>query len=57
MIKPSRTVMAKTAPYWLATGTVSLLANRTISQMAAPVTFTPATAVPLCATHRDIGNN
>jgi hypothetical protein len=40
-------VMAKTAPYWLATGTHSLLATGTINRMAAPVTFTPATAVPL----------
>jgi len=39
--------MAKTAPYWLATGTHSLLATGTINRMAAPVTFTPATAVPL----------
>jgi len=39
--------MAKTAPYWLATGTLSLLATGTINRMAAPVTFTPATAVPL----------
>jgi hypothetical protein len=47
VIKPSRTVMAKTAPYWLATGTLFLLATGTINRMAAPVTFTPATAVPL----------
>jgi hypothetical protein len=40
-------VMAKTAPYWLATGTHSLLATGTINRMAAPVTFTTATAVPL----------
>jgi hypothetical protein len=47
MIKPSRTVMAKTAPYWLATGIRSLLATGTISRLAAPVTFTITTAVPL----------
>jgi len=39
--------MAKTAPYWLATVTHSLLAIGTINRMAAPVTFTIATAVPL----------
>jgi hypothetical protein len=39
--------MAKTAPYWLATGTHSLLTTGTINRMAAPVTFTPATAVSL----------
>jgi hypothetical protein len=39
--------MAKTAPYWLATGTLSLLATGTISRMAAPVTFTAPIAVPL----------
>jgi hypothetical protein len=41
-------VMANIAPYWLATGTHSLLATGTFSRVAAPVTFTPATAVPLC---------
>jgi len=43
--------MAKTAPYWLATGTHSLLATGTFSRMAAPVTFTPATAMPLGVTN------
>jgi hypothetical protein len=47
MIKPSRAVMAKTAPYWFATGTLSFLATRTINRMAAPVTQTTPIAVPL----------
>jgi hypothetical protein len=39
--------MAKTAPYRLATGTLSLLTTGTINRMAAPVTQTPSIAVPL----------
>jgi hypothetical protein len=48
--------MAKTAPYWLATGTHSLLATGTINRMAAPVTFTTATAVPLCLSFNTLQN-
>jgi len=54
VIKPARTLLAKTAPYWLATGTHSLLAIGTINRLAAPVTFTPATAVPLGLILNDI---
>jgi len=39
--------MANIAPYWLATGTVSLLKTGTRTRLAAPVTQTPSTAVPL----------
>jgi hypothetical protein len=39
--------MANIAPYWLATGTVSLLATGTRTRLASPVTQTPSTAVPL----------
>jgi hypothetical protein len=53
MIKPSRTVMAKTAPYRLATGTHSLLKTGTINRMAAPVTQTTPIAVPLATTFPD----
>jgi len=42
--------MANIAPYWLATGTVSLLPNGTRTRLAAPVTQTPSTAVPLAST-------
>jgi len=41
--------MANIAPYWLATGTAPLLTNGTRNRMAAPVTQTPSTAVPLGA--------
>jgi hypothetical protein len=40
-------VIAKIAPYRLATGTRSLLATGTINRMASPVTQTPSIAVPL----------
>jgi hypothetical protein len=40
-------VIAKIAPYRLATGTVSLLATGTTGRMASPVTQTPSIAVPL----------
>jgi len=40
-------VIANIAPYWLATGTTSLLKNGTGTRLAAPVTQTPSTAVPL----------
>jgi len=46
--KPAAPYFAKTAPYRFATGTLSLLTNGTINQMAAPVTQTPSIAVPLC---------
>jgi hypothetical protein len=55
-------VIAKIAPYRLATGTLSLLATGTTGRMASPVTQTPSIAVPLVAitveslnllTHRD----
>jgi len=39
--------MANIAPYRLATGTVSLFKNGTSGRLAAPVTQTPSTAVPL----------
>jgi hypothetical protein len=39
--------MANIAPYWLAAGTASLLTNGTRTRLAAPVTQTPSTAVPL----------
>jgi len=39
--------MANIAPYWLATGTASLHTNGTSGRLAAPVTQTPSTAVPL----------
>ena len=42
MLKSRARMMAKTAPYWLATGTHSLLTIGTTGRMAAPVTFTPA---------------
>jgi hypothetical protein len=45
----AHTVMANIAPYRLATGTTSLLTTGTINRMASPVTQTPSTAVPLCA--------
>jgi len=50
--KPSRTVTANIAPYWLVTGTASLLTNGTRIRLAAPVTQTPSTAVPLGVTKR-----
>jgi hypothetical protein len=40
--------MAKTAPYWLATGTLPMLATGTFSKMAASVKFTDPIVVPLC---------
>ena len=40
-------VIAKIAPYRLATGTLSLLTTGTINRMASPVTQTPSIAVPL----------
>jgi len=43
-------LMANIAPYRLATGIASLLATRTKIRLAAPVTQTPSTAVPLGAT-------
>jgi len=43
----ARTVMANTAPYRLATGTLSLLTTGTVGRMASPVTQTPSIAVPL----------
>jgi len=39
--------MANIAPYWLATWTASLLKTGTRIRLAAPVTQTPSTAVPL----------
>jgi len=39
--------MANIAPYRLATGTASLLATGTRTRLAALVTQTPSTAVPL----------
>jgi len=39
--------MANIAPYWLATGTVPCQATGTGCRLAAPVTQTPSTAVPL----------
>jgi len=42
-------VIAKIAPYRLATGTLSLLATGTVNRMASPVTQTPSIAVPLAA--------
>ena len=57
MLKSRARMMANTAPYCLATGTLSLLATGTINRMAAPVTFTPATAVPLVGTANGIDNN
>jgi hypothetical protein len=50
VINPTRTVMANIAPYWLATGTPSLLTNGTRNRLAAPVMQTPSTAVPLYVT-------
>jgi hypothetical protein len=44
-------VIAKIAPYRLATGTLSLLATGTIGRMASPVTQTPSIAVPLGVTN------
>jgi hypothetical protein len=46
--KPAAHDFANIAPYRLATGTRSLLATVTINRMAAPVTQTAETAVPLC---------
>jgi hypothetical protein len=43
--------MAKTAPYRLATGTLSLLTTGTSCRMASPVTQTPSIAVPLGVTN------
>jgi hypothetical protein len=40
-------VIAKIAPYLLATGTLSLLTTGTMGRMASPVTQTPSIAVPL----------
>jgi hypothetical protein len=40
-------VIAKIAPYRLATGTHSLLTTGTTGRMASPVTQTPSIAVPL----------
>ena len=40
-------VIAKIAPYRLATGTLSLLTTGTTGRMASPVTQTPSIAVPL----------
>jgi hypothetical protein len=45
--KPAARDFANTAPYWLATGTVSLLTTGTTGRMTSPVTFTTSTAVPL----------
>jgi hypothetical protein len=42
-------VIAKIAPYRLATGTHPLLATGTVNRMASPVTQTPSIAVPLVA--------
>jgi hypothetical protein len=43
--------MANIAPYWLATGTTPLLKTGTRTRLAAPVTQTPSTAVPLGVTN------
>jgi hypothetical protein len=43
-------VIAKIAPYRLATGTLSLLTTGTTGRMASPVTQTPSIAVPLAVT-------
>jgi hypothetical protein len=40
-------VIAKIAPYRLATGTLPLLTTGTVNRMASPVTQTPSIAVPL----------
>jgi hypothetical protein len=40
-------VIAKIAPYRLATGTLSMLTTGTVGRMASPVTQTPSIAVPL----------
>jgi len=39
--------MANIAPYWLATGTAPRFKTGTRTRLAAPVTQTPSTAVPL----------
>ena len=44
---PTPNVMANIAPYCLATGTAPLLKTGTKIRLAAPVTQTPSTAVPL----------
>jgi hypothetical protein len=49
--------MANIAPYWLATGTASLLTNRTSGWLAAPVTQTTTTAVPLQASFSNRDTN
>jgi hypothetical protein len=43
-------VIAKIAPYRLATGTLPLLTIVTTGRMASPVTQTPSIAVPLALT-------
>jgi hypothetical protein len=47
-------VIAKIAPYRLATGTHSLLTTGTSGRMASPVTQTPSIAVPLAASGRKL---
>jgi hypothetical protein len=47
-------VMAKIAPYRLATGTLSLLTTGTVNRMASPVTQTPSIAVPLAPINVDM---